>query len=544
MEQTLDPVTTGAPSSDTAVNAAASDGGSFFGIPYGWPLALAIVALIAVMWMARTPMRRVLWQVFFVTARIFGRWGLWLKEHGQAARLSASENIIAHRADELSDRMIVLEDRIGRRAEKLPKETGPIIARLDSSTHTLARTATELADINVEDAAERAFRAALPSMESGRGLNKLEKNIAQSTARAMNERLAPMRPALTALKTEGPRLQECAKKLGVIEQRFNQGVDQVNKAFTGYEECLRGDDRIKIASKQSIIIPWLIALLITVIALSGVFLNFFLIQRPMAEIVGESARIGGISLPTFAAMIVIFLEFVAGVVLMDAAGFTKLIPAFHTMSDGGKRIMFWVAFFFLASFSFLEAALAIVRESIIEQEQQTRLLATGGFLPGADAAAAAGGDAAATAPATGAAAAAAPPADGLSLITTAQIVLAVLIPWLLATAALPLETIVRNSVFIASIGWGYLLLVVAFICKTLATALKSLGLFVLSVYDLIIFAPLWVERKVKGISHDKPDEAPPKRDRERDRAEDPRNAGKGEAKLSKNEQRELERQRA
>lgn len=538
MEETLDPAA-GAPAADAAVNS-----GSFFGIPYGWPLALAAVALVALMWMARTPMRRVLWQIFFVSGRLFDRWGIWLKEHGRLARLSCSDRIIAYRTEELTDRMVVLEDRIGRRAEKLPKETGPIIARLDSATHSLETTAQALSGINVEDAAERAFRAALPQMESGRGLNRLEKTIAQSTGRAMQDRLTPLRPAMSALKAEAPRVRVVAEKLGKIEQRFTQGVGQVNKAFTEFEECLHSEDRNQVAGKASIVIPWLIALIITVIALSGVFLNFFLIQRPMAEIVGESSRIAGVSLPSFAAMIVIFLEFVAGVVLMDAAGFTKLIPAFHTMSDSSKRIMFWVAFFFLAAFSFLEATLAIVRETIIETEQQTRNLAAQSFTPGlaavpADAAAAVqpGAEAAAT-PAQ-------PEAKpGLQLITMAQIVLAVLIPWLLATAALPLETIVRNTVFILQYAGGYGMLAIGFICKTIATALKALGLFALSIYDLIIFAPLWIERRVKGISHDhgSTEQKPPRRDRDVDQRP---MAKQPEERLSRRDrEREQELQRA
>src|SRR6185503_2794620 len=123
---------TGSPSPDAAI-----DGGNFFGIPYGWPLAAVIVGVILFMWMARHPVRQDLWQIFFITGRVFGRWGLWLKEHGQAARVTCADKIASHRADELQDRMLMLEDRIGHRAEKLPKETTPIIARLDKSTHTL-----------------------------------------------------------------------------------------------------------------------------------------------------------------------------------------------------------------------------------------------------------------------------------------------------------------------------------------------------------------------------------------------------------------------
>lgn len=450
--------------------------------------------------------------------------------------------------------MLVLEDRIGRRTEGLARETGQIIARLDSSTHALATSAADLSGINVEDAAERAFRAALPQIETGRGLSKLERTIAQNTARAMNDRLTPVRPALTLIKTEAPRIRDVADKLGKIELRFNQGAETINKSFAAYEDCLRSPDRIAVAGRQSILIPWLIALIITMIALSGVFLNFFLIQRPMAEIVGESAKIGGVGLPTFAAMIVIFLEFIAGVVLMDAAGFTRLIPAFHTMSDGAKRIMFWVAFAFLASFSFLEATLAVVREQIIETEQETRALANA-MMTAPDIAPA---DAAVPALADGAAVATDPAPNeearsGLALITMAQIVLAVLIPWLLAIAALPLETIVRNTVFILQIGGAQLMLLVGFICRTLSTALKSLGLFALAVYDLIIFAPLWIERKAKGLAAGSREDPPPLRDRDRpDQAAPDRDAeartsqkqAEARAQKSKDSAREPELQKA
>ena len=107
MEEPLDQAA-GFPSSS-----AASDSGSFFGIPW-WA---ALIVLVLFMWMAREPMRRVLWQVFFITGRVFGRWGLWLGEHGKNARANCNEKIASHRADELQERMLMLEDRIGHRAD-------------------------------------------------------------------------------------------------------------------------------------------------------------------------------------------------------------------------------------------------------------------------------------------------------------------------------------------------------------------------------------------------------------------------------------------
>lgn len=528
MEQPINE-TTGLPS-----NAAAVDGGNFLGIPYGWPLALAIVGVILLMWMGREPLRRVLWQIFFITGRVFGRWGVFLLDHGRRARSVTNEKIASHRADELQDRMLALEERMGHRAQKLAQETGPMLKKLDKATHGLATSANELADINLEDAAERAFRAALPSMESTRGLTKVEKNIAQNTARTMNERLAPLRPALTTLRNEGPRLKEVAEKLQTIHHEHTKNTDDVNKAFAEFEEIVRSEDRKTIASRASIVIPWFIAVLITSIALAGVFLNFFLIERPMSEIVGEGARIGGVGLPAFAAIIVIFLEFVTGVILMDSAGFTKLIPAFHAMSRNGKRVMLVVSFSFLALFSVMEMTLAVVREQIIEQDQEISNIASGALIAPILTQPAAGADAPAPVPERKEL----PGIFGLHFSTFAQLILAAIIPWLLAAAALPLETIVRNTVFMLSIASSFLLIGMSFVCKTIAVALKNIGLFLLTVYDLIIFVPLWIQRRVQGTVRNKRNDdysggddpmvldrkstqpqKPPKRDRERNNAQ-------------------------
>ena len=481
----------------------AADGGSFLGIPYGLPLALAIVGLILVMWIGREPMHRIVRQTFFFLGYMFARWGSSFLDHGRRAREATNEKIASQRADELQDRMLMLEEKMGKRTEQLARETGPILKKLDKATHELATTANAISDINLEDAAERAFRAALPSMESSRGLSRVEKNIAQNTARTMNERLAPLRPALITIRNESPRLKEVAEKLVKIEHDFNKNASDVNKAFTEFEEIVRSEDRKKIASRASIVVPWLIAVLITTIALAGVFLNFFLIERPMAEIVGEGARIGGIGLPTFAAIIVIFLEFVTGVILMDSAGFTRLIPAFHSMSANGRRVMLIVSFTFLALFSVMEMTLSIVREQIIEQDRETDRLAAqiiGPVLitpaPSADAPAAADAAAPSQAPERA-------NVFGLELSTFAQLILAGVIPWLLAAAALPLETIIRNSVFIISIFASFTLIFLAFVCKTISALFKNVGVFLLAVYDFIIFLPLfaqrwWKQRQAKG----------------------------------------------
>ena len=89
--------------------------------------------------------------------------------------------------------------------------------------------------------------------------------------------------------------------------------------------------------------------------------------------------------------------------------------------------------------------------------------------------------------------------SGVSLTMIAQMVLAVLIPWLLAIAAIPLETVIQNFVFILRLVLHQVMIFLAFIFATLATILKALGLFVLRVYDLLIFLPLVIEGMVRRV---------------------------------------------
>ena len=94
---------------------------------------------------------------------------------------------------------------------------------------------------------------------------------------------------------------------------------------------------------------------------------------------------------------------------------------------------------------------------------------------------------------------------GLELSTFAQLILAGVIPWLLAAAALPLETIIRNSVFIISIFASFALIFLSFICKTISALFKNIGVFLLAIYDFIIFLPLfaqrwWKQRRATGES--------------------------------------------
>jgi len=267
---------------------------------------------------------------------------------------SPTEKIASFRADELQDRMLQLEERMGRRAEKLAQETGPMLKKLDKATRGL-RDQRQRA---CRHKSRRRRRTRLPRRPAVDGIDTRplqDREEHRAEHRTRHER-APgaLRPALTTIRNDAPRLKEVAEKLQKIHHEHSKNTDDVNKAFSEFEEIVRSEDRKKIASRASIVIPWFIAVLITSIALARRVPELLpdRCKRPMAEIVGEGARIGGIGLPAFAAIIVIFLEFVTGVVLRGLGRLHQADPGLPlSMSEGGRRVMLGVSFCFLMALS-------------------------------------------------------------------------------------------------------------------------------------------------------------------------------------------------
>ena len=442
-----------------------------------WKFWLIVVATLALLYFARPYLHRLLKSVFFGLSHILNRMALWLGHHGAVVYERYCETVGAHLADEYQDKLHAHELRLGTRVTKHDKEILRVIDKLETSSQEIEGSVEALGHINLPQTAVSAMRTSLSETVDAKSQARITAAVNQ-VKKSVSAEIQTVKPQLNVIRTHMKPMSQNVSKLKEYSQNLSQMSDRINKDFEIYEEAIHSEDRIAVAQKQSILIPWLISLIIMTIALTGVFLNFFLIERPMAEIVGDGLQIVGMSLPMAAALVVIFLEAVAGVVLMEAAGVTKL-GFFHNLSDMGRRVMFWTAFAFLCAFSLFEALLAVQRESLIALDQATQAMALGlETEEGAE-------------------------SGGVSLTMIAQIVLAVLIPWLLAIAAVPFENVVKNFVFLVTLIWHQLLVFLAFLCKTLSTVAKSLGLFLLRLYDLIIFLPLAIEQMVRAIQGSK-----------------------------------------
>ncbi|MEM9738738.1 MAG: hypothetical protein AAF829_02635 [Pseudomonadota bacterium] len=437
-----------------------------------WRFWVGAVAAITLMYIARPYLHRLLRGTFFGTAYFLNRLANWVALASQRVYEEYAKKVAAHLTEEYDDRMRLHELKLERRARREDEHLMKAIDALEVSTQRFEGATDVLTDININKETEQAVRRTF-QQERSDSPAKTSKAVAE-VKRVVTGQIQAVRPEITGIKKEIKPLGENISRLRETARDFSRHAEQINKDFEAYEASVYEDDRKKIAQQQSILIPWLMSLVVMLIALGGVFLNFFLIERPMAEIVGNDLQIAGLPLPRVAAFVVILLEAVAGIFFVEAAGLTSL-GWLDRVGTRGKRIMMAVAGAFLLAFSLFEAFLALQRESLIALDQMTQALASGEEVIEEE------GE------------------GGVNLTMISQMMLGFMIPWLLAVAAIPLEIFVRNLVFLLRLMVHQILMMASYFLRALSTALKTAGLFLLRLYDLIIFLPLAIENMVMSL---------------------------------------------
>ena len=207
------------------------------------------------------------------------------------------------------------------------------------------------------------------------------------------------------------------------------------------------------------------------------WLNLALLERPMAELVGDARSLMGVPLYRLAAMAIIVLEIAVGMVLLEALGGTAMFPQITRLEQRRKlRIVMVVtlvlALFVLAS---IEAALALTRDEIARLDRELM-----GTLAGA-----APSDA----------------AQSVNRITRyAQAAFGFVIPFALAFLGFAVELLVRTGRIVVQFALGQVLLTAAFLVRLARGITDGLMAVSLALYDFAIFLPLFIERQVRKRS--------------------------------------------
>ncbi len=235
----------------------------------------------------------------------------------------------------------------------------------------------------------------------------------------------------------------------------------------------RGNDAAH-ALAQSASTQFFVAALVMLIAFGGAYVNFKLIALPMSAMVGGGDYITDtLQASEVAALVIILFETLMGLFLMETLRFTNLFPL-GNITEKMRRKLMWASLAILLVLAGVEVALAVMRDMIIMADVSLKQVLSAGE-------------------------AAKPEAGWVARIPAfGQMILGFTLPFALAFVAIPLETFINAGRVVVGAGLELALQALAFILHLAANLVRGLGRFSIMLYDVLIFAPLAIERWILG----------------------------------------------
>ncbi|HZP92044.1 MAG TPA: hypothetical protein VFB20_04080 [Burkholderiales bacterium] len=217
-----------------------------------------------------------------------------------------------------------------------------------------------------------------------------------------------------------------------------------------------------------------ISSLVMLIAFGGAYVNFKLISLPMSAMVGGGDYItDNLQASQVAALVIILFETLMGLFLMETLRFTSLFPLGNVTEKMRHRLM-WVSAVILLVLAGVEVALAVMRDVIISADVALKhslgegaTQVEGGWVT--------------------------------RIPTFGQMILGFTLPFALAFVAIPLEYFVSSGRIVVGTGLVLLLRAGAFVLRVTSHLVREGGRLLVVSYDVLIFAPLAVERWVARL---------------------------------------------
>jgi hypothetical protein len=324
----------------------------------------------------------------------------------------------------------------------------------------------------------------------GIGAGNVLGDIHKSLVRAHEEAMVAYREASAKrhelLRNMVPHWRSIQQKLGHVNKNVESLLNRsasIDRHMSEYEDMLRSSDRAVAILSSSALVYFFVSAFVLAIAVGGAAINFSLIARPMAEMVGGTSFVGNFRTADIAALVIIMVEVSMGLFLMESLRITRLFPVIGALPDKLRVRMLWITFGILLMLASIEAGLAYMREILLQDE-----LATSALLRGNDAANLTSQD--------------------LWITTAAQMGMGFILPFALVFVAIPLETFIQSSRTVLGIlAMGFMNLLAASM-RVLGNGCKHAGALAEQLYDLPLCLPLWLESRIQ------------QRQRERERHQD------------------------
>jgi hypothetical protein len=326
--------------------------------------------------------------------------------------------------------------------------------------------------------------AALDSREGRVQVGNILSDIHKSLIKAHKEAMIAYHAAsakrhklLRIMRPEWRQIQQTLLQVGKnVDSLLSRSVT-IDRLMQEYEDIVHGQDRAMSVLSSSSLVNFFVSAFVLVIAIGGATINFSLIARPMAEMVGGTNVIGGFRMADIAALVIILVEISMGLFLMESLRITRLFPVIGALPDKTRVRMIYITFTILFLLASVEAGLAYMREVLLQDE-----LATSAILRG---------DVGATAT-----------SEFMWITTAAQMGMGFILPFALTFVAIPLETFVHSLRTVIGLIGISLLRTLSLALRLLGNIFLHLGILLKLVYDLPLFVPLWLEERMARHAED------------------------------------------
>lgn len=307
----------------------------------------------------------------------------------------------------------------------------------------------------------------------GNVLEDIHQSLVKANTRALEEYRKASHKRHQLLNNMMPHWRNVKQILTKVDKNVNSLLQRsvtIDRHMDEYENIQKRSNRAMEMLSSSSITQFFISSFVLIIAIGGAMINFNLIALPMSEMVGAKSEIIGMPTSDVAALVIILVEIAMGIFLMESLRITRLFPIIGALPDKVRVRMIWITFTILFVLASVEAGLAYMREWLVEMKQASML---------------AGGEEA---------------LEGgyLWITTAAQMGLGFMLPFALVFVAIPLESFVHSLRTVLGIIGVALLRSLAWFLRFLGNIARYAARMLENVYDLLIFAPLLIERLTSG----------------------------------------------
>lgn len=325
-------------------------------------------------------------------------------------------------------------------------------------------------------------------------LDKIHESLVEAQQKARDQYRDATRDRHKYLRNMLPHWRRIQQQLSLTDKNVKSLLHRakvIDRHMEEYENILQGSDRAARMLSSSSLVQFFVSALVLAIAIGGAMINFHLIARPMAEMVGGNNTIGAFKISDIAALVIIMVEISMGLFLMESLRITRLFPVISALPDIMRVRMIWITFSILFLLASVEAGLAYMREILLQDE-----LATSALLRGAQQSLAVDAS------------------NFVWITTAAQMGMGFVLPFALVFVAIPLETFVHSLRTVLGLLGGGLMRALALFLRLLGSVFHHMGAILVDLYDMIIFLPLWLERRIKAHHADMRDDHDPATARE------------------------------